>query len=130
MASSTRTGCNGQPVTDPPAIRPARPLPVALQGRKASSAIRAQPAARDPQARRDRKGRKDKGDAGPMGDPGATKPAGTAPHARHELTRLQSDELTIPNGATNAATASRPEGRSRRAAGRSARPGRADRAVV
>ena len=64
----------------------------------------------------------DVGDTAPMGGPGATSPQ-EPPAPFGELTRVHSDELTIPSGETNAATASRPDGRSRRAAGRSSRPG-------
>jgi hypothetical protein len=101
-----------------------------VQGRQASNAIRAQPATLNPRARRDRKGPNvDVGDTAPLGDPRATSPQ-ESPAAFGELTRVHSDEPTIPSGETNAATAIRPDGRSRRAAGMSSRPGQADRAGV
>ena len=71
----------------------------------------------------------DVGDTAPLGDPRATSPQ-ESPAAFGELTRVHSDEPTIPSGETNAATAIRPDGRSRRAAGMSSRPGQADRAGV
>jgi hypothetical protein len=49
----------------------------------------------------------DVGDTAPMGDPGATSPQ-ESPAPFGELTRVHSDEPTIPSGETNAATASRP----------------------
>jgi hypothetical protein len=52
----------------------------------------------------------DVGDPAPLGDPGATSPQ-ESPAPFGELTRVHSDELTIPSGETNAAAASRPNGR-------------------
>lgn len=123
LASGTRTGpFTSRSITDPPAICPPRP---AVQGRKPSNAIRAQPATLNPRARRDRKGRRLMS-ATPRR--WATSPQ-EPPAAFGELTRVHSDEPTIPSGETNAATAIRPDGRSRRAAGMSSRPGH-DRAGV
>jgi hypothetical protein len=105
------------------------PAAAGRAGRKASNAIRAQPATLNPGSARPQGPKVDVGDTAPLGDPRATSPQ-ESPAAFGELTRVHSDEPTIPSGETNAATAIRPDGRSRRAAGMSSRPGQADRAGV
>lgn len=129
MASGTRTG-----LLRPVRHRPARDMPAATaaagragpQGEQCGTGATGDTGPAGSARPQGPKG--DVGDTAPMGDPRATSPQ-ESPAPFGELTRVHSDEPTIPSGETNAATAIRPDGRSRRAAGMSSRPGH-DRAGV